>query len=139
MWSRRSVNLVAAATLSLLASLNADAAAGLMFLRESPLSRFTEQDFEILRNAANVVLGSSELGAAQEWSNDASGNSGRITALQQFTATDGRLCKRLTLDARSSQFDGSWTYTVCRGADGDWKIDGAAQPGNTTVEGAPKG
>jgi hypothetical protein len=108
-----------------------------MFLRESPLSRFTEQDFEILRNAAGRVLSSSDARAAQDWSNDATGNSGKITALSQFTATDGRLCKRLKLDARSPEFDGSWTYTVCRGADGDWKIDGAAQPSRTTVDGAP--
>src|SRR5262245_3652735 len=130
MSSLRPTGLVAVATLSLLASFSAQAAAGLMFLRESPLSRFTEKDFEILRNAAGVVLNSSEPGAAQDWSNDASGNSGRITALSQFTATDGRPCKRLKLDARSPEFDGSWTYTVCRSADGDWKIDSTAQPGS---------
>jgi hypothetical protein len=108
-----------------------------MFLRESPLSRFTEKDFEILKSAARVVLNSDNPGAAQDWSNDASGNSGKITALSQFTATDGRLCKRLKLDARSPEFDGSWTYTVCRGTDGDWKIDSAAQPASTTTEGSP--
>ena len=116
------------ATLSVLGPLCADAAAGLRFLRESPLSRFTEQDFDLLRSAAVVVLDSESGDASQEWANDASGNSGKITALNAFTATDDRPCKRLKLDARSVEFDGTWNVTVCRNTDGDWRIDPNAQP-----------
>ena len=76
----------------------------------------------MLRNAAVVVLNSAASDATQEWSNDTSGNSGKITALSRFTATDDRPCQRLKLDARSVEFDGSWSFTVCRNADGDWKI-----------------
>jgi len=64
----------------------------------------------------------------QDWANDASGNSGKITALNAFTATDDRPCKRLKLDARSVEFDGSWNVTVCRNTDGDWRIDPNAKP-----------
>ena len=112
----------------LLVSSGAHAAAGLRFLRESPLSRFTEQDFDLLRKAAGVVLSAEANGASEEWANPATGNSGRITSVSRFTATDERPCARLKIDARSTEFDGSWTYTVCRGADGDWLIDGTAKP-----------
>ena len=106
----------------------AQAAAGLMFLRESPLSRFTEDDFAMLRHAAGIVLNSESSDAGQDWSNPATGNSGRITATSRFVAADGRPCARLKMDARSPEFDGSWTYTVCRSADdGDWRIDPAAK------------
>jgi len=119
----RTLPLVACATLSVLGPQYADAAAGLRFLRESPLSRFTEQDFDLLRAAAVVVLDSESSDASRDWANDASGNSGKVTALHAFTATDDRPCKRLKLDARSVEFDGSWNVTVCRNTDGDWRID----------------
>ena len=83
---------------------------------------------DLLREAAGAVLGSASEGASEEWSNPATGNSGRVTSLSRFTATDERPCARLKLDARSPEFDGSWTYTVCRTADGDWRIDGTAKP-----------
>ena len=124
----RTLPVVAFATLSVLGPLRTEAAAGLMFLRESPLSRFTEQDFDLLRSAAVVVLNSDSSDASEEWANEASGNSGKITALKRFTATDDRPCKRLKLDARSVEFDGSWNFTVCRSTDGEWKIDSSAKP-----------
>ena len=124
----RTIPLLAFATLSVLGPLRADAAAGLRFLRESPLSRFTEQDFDLLRSAALVVLDSESSDASQDWANEATGNSGKVTALNRFIATDDRPCKRLKLDARSVEFDGSWNFTVCRNSDGDWKIDANAKP-----------
>jgi len=77
----RTIPLLAFATLSVLGPLRADAAAGLRFLRESPLSRFTEQDFDLLRSAALVVLDSESSDASQDWANEATGNSGKIFRL----------------------------------------------------------
>jgi hypothetical protein len=125
---RRAGAAVGSLALLLLLPCIAQAAAGLMFLRESPLSRFTEDDFTMLRHAAGIVLSSESSDASQDWSNPATGNSGRITATSRFIAADGRPCARLKMDARSAEFDGSWTYTVCRSAeDGDWKIDSTAK------------
>jgi surface antigen len=130
--SRRRARSQAGATLAAVAAFlvpwSAEATAGLMFLRESPLSRFTEEDFTLLRRAAGTVLDSGSRDASEEWANPGTGNSGRVTVTSRFTAADGRPCARLRMDARSAAFDGSWTYTVCRVADGDWKIDPAAKP-----------
>ena len=82
-----------------------------------------------MREAADAVLKSTESGASRTWQNDASGNSGKVTALSAFNTEDHRECKRLRMESQTKKGgNGDTTMTVCRASGGPWKIDTDARP-----------
>jgi hypothetical protein len=117
---------LALATLVLFASHGM--AANVSFLKNSPISFFTEQDIELMMAAADDVLADDSRGAKREWKNSATGNFGQLEVLGAFKAPDGRLCKRLRVTNNAKAVESRATYSVCLDADGVWKVDAATKP-----------
>jgi hypothetical protein len=116
----------ALATLILLAS--HAFAANTSFLKNSPISSFTEQDLELMMAAADDVLADESRGAKREWKNSATGNFGQLEVLGAFKAPDGRLCKRLRVTNNAKAVESRATYSVCLDANGVWMVDAATKP-----------
>lgn len=98
------------------------AAAGLGFLQETPLAYFTDRDRELLREAATAVLKDPDAAAVREWMNPQNNYSGKIEGLGAYTASDGAPCRKLRISTQARGVQNVASYSVCRTADGDWKI-----------------
>lgn len=109
--------IVAAALLPLAAS-----AAGLGFLRRTPLYYFTDSDLKLMSDTALEVLNDSDPTAQREWSNPRSGFSGKIQGLGRFKSSDGQDCRKLRIWNQARGIEGESTFPVCRRAGGDWQL-----------------
>lgn len=104
------------------------AQSNLGFLRDTPLSRFNEEDLRLLREAGEGVLRSDEPTATRAWRNDKTRHSGSVTLVRRF-AFESRDCRRLRVDSRAGGMQGTTHLSVCRsGSDGPWAIDTRARP-----------
>jgi hypothetical protein len=97
-------------------------------LRDSPTSKFTPQDFEMLWAAIDAVSRDKAIGASKSWDNAATGNGGTIKLLNVFTSTDGRDCRRLRVDNHAKSLKGSSKQIVCASPEGKWLLDAEARP-----------
>lgn len=119
----RSVALVAA----LLVTTTAGAASGLGFLRDTPVSRFNDEDFALLQAAALEALNSPEQRASRSWRNIETGHYGTVNVLGSFRH-DGRTCRRLQVQNRAGRLEGESRYTVCRAESGAWRVEPSIEP-----------
>jgi hypothetical protein len=103
-------------------------AGNLSFLGTSPLSSFTPEDMELMRQNAQKVLDASGANAKQSWSNPNTGASGLAQVRSQFTATDGAPCKRLRVINKAKGLESDATHTLCRYADRGWVVHTDATP-----------
>jgi surface antigen len=86
------------------------------FLRDSPASRFNQEDMRLHADAAKQALDAPELGKTVSWSNAATGNSGSATA----TAGQKEGCRALTVESKSTIGTAKNDYHLCK-VDGKWK------------------
>ncbi len=100
----------------------------LSFLKKSPMSYFTQDDFELMTRNARAVLDAAEPDAERTWTNPRSGASGLAQSKGQFSATDGALCKHLRVVNRAKKLEDEATYTVCRYSGRGWVLNADAQP-----------
>lgn len=103
-------------------------AANLSFLRNSPLSYFTQADIDMMIKAAGAILEASDPHAEQAWDNPRSGASGLVQGKAQFTTRDGTLCKRLRVVSRARKLESETVYTVCKDPARGWILNEAAEP-----------
>ncbi len=115
-------------TAALLSAAVVGSASNMDFLKDAPLGQFEEEDMRMLRAAAAQLAQENVKGAAREWRNEATGNSGRLEILSVFTSEDGRHCMKLLVITRSKSAQQRSQYPVCAGADGRWLIDTEAAP-----------
>ena len=84
----------------------------------------TAEDWELLEAAAAELYATEDqpIGAAETWSNDQSGNSGRIE-LVRTGEYQGMPCRRLKHDIRVKDVGDPFHFIVdrCRTPDGAWK------------------
>jgi surface antigen len=104
------------------------AAGTLNFLKDAPIGSFKTADIEMLKQAVQAMLDDGDTGAAREWKNAETGNSGRVENRASFKAADGRPCKRLHVTTRTPTAEQQVVYLVCRDEDGRWKLDETAKP-----------
>ena len=116
-----------AASLALLAPI-ALAQRNLSFLRDSPVSKFNDEDFRLLRAAAAQVLDGGLENVSQGWKNPKSGNWGSVQVLRVFNATDGRDCRMLRVDNHSKTLSSTSDMSVCRHPQRGWLLDAEARP-----------
>jgi hypothetical protein len=92
-------------------------------LKDLPTAYFSDEDFELLREALFAVL---EGGASSSktWRNDTTGNSGTIDIVKNSRTPDGRPCKQLRIENRAKALQATSTYLLCRSAEGAWQFDG---------------
>jgi surface antigen len=91
------------------------------WLKDSPASRFTEQDWTLMRAAHAEALEYGADGSETRWENPDTGSTGSITPL---TTTEGEngICREARIINRSGQASGNTTYRFCRQADGAWMV-----------------
>ena len=110
--------LIAAAVLLPLAA----PAAGLGFLRRTPIYYFTDGDLKLMSDAALQILNGSDPSAQREWNNPKTGYSGKVQGLGRFKSSDGLDCRKLKLWNQAKGIEGESTFPVCRSAGGEWQL-----------------
>lgn len=91
------------------------------FIHRSPLNYFTEKDLAIANEKALEVLESGTDGETYEWRNEATGSHGSYTLLET-AERNGKRCRRVRVYDVGGPAEMTTSHTVCREADGDWKI-----------------
>jgi len=119
--------IACAAVLVCAATPVAGVAAGLGFLRNTPLSYFTDEDMKLMREAAQAVLADTSSEASREWKNPKTGYSGQIRSLGKYTSSDGLECRRLKLGTQAKGIENEQTLAVCQASDGEWRIASGKQ------------
>jgi hypothetical protein len=99
-----------------------------LFLKDSPVSYFKQEDVDLMMKNAREVLDSSSPTAKQAWANPKTGASGFAQVKGQFTATDGAPCKELRVSNQYKHVSGEATYTVCKYKDRGWIVNVDAEP-----------
>lgn len=112
-------NVVRALSL-LLASLAAAQApaqvANYGFMKNTPISRFNEQDFKLYRKAVEQALTAPELGTPVAWKNDKSGSEGTVTPREGARPA----CRVVVIENRHKALSARSEQQLCK-IDGRWK------------------
>lgn len=98
------------------------AATGLGFLNNTPLSFFTPQDFDLMRDAVKAVLEDPDPTTVREWLNPKNQYSGKIEGLGAFKSSDGLACRKLRVSTQARGIESAATYPVCRTASAEWQL-----------------
>lgn len=120
MRTRTSLRLVIAAVALSVPMLGS--ATGLGFLNNTPLSFFTQQDFQLMRAAVKAVLEDPDPMTVREWLNPANQYSGKIEGLGAFKTSDGLPCRKLRVSTQARGIESAATYPVCRTAGDEWQL-----------------
>ena len=93
------------------------------FLRDAPLTRFTDTDWGMFRDTMDKALNENADGVAAQWNNASSGSSGEITPLNT-REVNGMTCRETRLVSRAQGLSATGNYLLCKAADGEWTIGG---------------
>ena len=96
-------------------------AGNLNFLKNGPVSKFTDGDWKIMQETTRSALDDAPDGEAVGWSNPESGASGTIRPMDSYDM-DGMRCRRTELFNSAKGLSGNSQFDYCRQADGAWKI-----------------
>ena len=91
------------------------------FLQYSPTSHFTEQDWELLRQAGRQALENAADGDTEGWRNPDTGAFGTIQPLNT-TQNQGRTCRRTELYNNAGGASGTSRFNFCKQADSTWQL-----------------
>lgn len=97
-------------------------AANAGFLKDTALTYLTDDDRKMQVATALAVLEGADANGAREWSNPATGASGRSQSLGNFKSSDGLHCRKLKLSTQAKGIDSEFAFPVCKGKDGEWFI-----------------
>lgn len=97
-------------------------AAGLDFLRNSPVYYFTAADRKLMNDAAAAVLNDADASAVREWSNPRTGYSGKVQGMGRFRSPDGLECRKVKLWNRAKGIESEAVYPACRDKEGRWRL-----------------
>ncbi|MDM0113327.1 RT0821/Lpp0805 family surface protein [Variovorax sp. J22R133] len=98
----------------------AHAASDLLFLKNSPASKFSAADFKMLRGAIDKSLAGAPEGEATEWKNDKTGAAGTVTPAGVDSASPK--CRKLRIANSYKLMKDEGVYTFCQGNTGQWKL-----------------
>ena len=102
-------------------------AANWRWLKDTPISHFTEEDMGLLQQTASSLLETGTTGAKASWSNDVTGNSGDIEVLGSETHS-GMTCRKSRIINRTAKgLEASGIYTLCKDETGEWKLYSAGK------------
>ena len=93
------------------------------WLNESPVSKFNEDDWTLLRSVGNDLLNRGQDGEFDEWRNDETGNHGTIKIIGS-SEYKGKACKKVAFynAAPDHGLSGRTIQTVCKQPDGIWLL-----------------
>ena len=95
-------------------------AVNMQYLRYSPVSEFTDADFEMLQTTGINALDNNDNGQASEWKNPETEHFGSITP-HDSTTVDGMSCRKATIKNQTKTHSGQSTFTFCK-VKGKWKL-----------------
>ena len=95
--------------------------AGWHAFKDSPISKFTEQDMDYFEAARAEALEKRADGESVSWVNPKSGNSGTVTPIRTYES-DGSRCRLLGIVNRAGNQSGESRFNFCQQADGGWKL-----------------
>ena len=98
-------------------------AVNMQFLKYSPVSNFTDRDWEILKNTGKQVLNENKDGEITFWENPDSDNHGSLKPIATSTK-NGQTCRVLEIRNYTINLSGKAVYKFCQQNDGKWKIAG---------------
>lgn len=98
----------------------AHATSDLLFLKNSPASKFSAADFKMLRGSIDKALAGAPDGGAIDWKNESSGASGTVTP----AGVDSRSakCRNLRIANAYKLMKDEGVYTFCPSGNGQWKL-----------------
>ena len=97
-------------------------AVNLLSTRDLPVHHMTEEDRGILMVATVDTLERNRDGEAARWENPKTGAHGDLTPRVSFER-DGRPCRDLEVANSARGHDNRLVLTMCKQADGEWKIE----------------
>jgi hypothetical protein len=118
---QRAFIVILSAILTTLAVVPAQAA-GLGFLKETPLYYFGDADRKLMNTAVLSVLNDADGEAVQEWSNPRNGYSGKVQGTGKFKSEDGLECRKLKIWMQARGVESESLYPVCRVDGGEWRL-----------------
>lgn len=102
------------------------------FLKHTPVSHFTEQDWELMRAAGREALANAPDGETVGWSNPDTGAFGTIQPLKTYKAR-GTTCRRTEVYNNAGNASGTSRFDLCQQEDGSWQV----APQSTSATTAP--
>jgi surface antigen len=111
------------ATFALLAAAAAavHAQSNMRFLDNAPIEKMTKEDLALMLKNSNEALSRNRDGETSGWANAKTGASGTATPLRSFTEK-GMKCREAEYTNHAAGLNGGGRHTLCRVADGSWKI-----------------
>ena len=89
------------------------------FLDDAPISRFKQQDVDLMLEAIYDALDNAGNGEEVKWENPKSGIHGTVTPLNQITH-EGMACREVDLRNFAGDFRGQAVHLMCKVGD-DWR------------------
>lgn len=98
--------------------------AGYTWLEKAPASKFNEKDWSMLKSATNELLENGADGDMREWSNEESGNSGKIKVISS-SESEGKRCRKVAFLNIAGDYglSGRSVQRMCKQPDGIWKFE----------------
>jgi len=93
-------------------------------LKDTPVSRFTAEDYALMKQRVDEALQATKEGEKLEWRNDKTGASGSVIPMDRLT-WNGMSCRRLQIVNVYGSTTGKGVYKFCQKTPGVWKIVGA--------------
>lgn len=109
------------AVVALLAVPLAVNAANWRFLKHSPASKFTDQDFALFTSAGQEALNEAPDGDTRGWNNPDTGAFGTVQPLSTYEA-DGSTCRKVEIFNSAGGFSATSRFDFCKQPDGTWKV-----------------
>ena len=93
------------------------------WLNDSPVSKFNDDDWTLLRSTGNDLLNRGQDGEFDDWRNEKSGNYGTIKIIESGEY-EGMACKKVAFfnAAPDHGLSGKTVQVVCKHPDGIWKL-----------------
>ena len=113
--------LAALAVLAAASVAAAHAQSNMRFLDDAPIEKMTQEDLALMLKNSNEALSRNAEGETSGWANAKTGASGTATPLRSFTQ-GGMKCREARYTNHAGGFNGGGTFSLCRIADGSWKI-----------------
>ena len=119
---KKKVLVASLAAAALAAIIPAAQATDLLFLKNSPASKFNAADFKLMRASIEQALAGPPEGPALEWKNDKSGASGSVTPSGVDEAAAPKKCRKLRVANAYKLMKDEGVYTFCMGSTGKWAL-----------------
>ncbi len=91
------------------------------FLKFSAVNQFTDQDWELLRQAGREALSNGADGDTEGWNNPETGAYGTIQPLNTKQSR-GMTCRRTEIYNNAGGRSGTSRFNFCKQEDGTWRV-----------------